>query len=1324
MACLDPPITRKPSKGYAWQCAPCLKDLYEQKIKNNQILLSKPDRTRSAATVGKRKISSISSSFNSSHSNSESKSPPNIPNDLNPSKVISGVSHIPEASYSRRGALNDDSSIRPYQNNSEIKDNTMNFTNPSKRNKEWPYRYFGMYSNLDDILYDDDRINPRAGSRIGPKYQAVIPELVNQNSLFNQNSYAKPVSNPNISAHKSSKSVSESKFTSRGQSKDRIINGSVYKPHSFCLFNPEITFLTSSDGALTGFVSKSAKLLLNYMSDNVDFGILDATVSALIALSSCNHNVTDALSEIEKAPLLYITENLAHIPPFSLSSSNGRKSRSDSGSASPPFNSSTSPYQNSLYPISENKPNNSPKVKFNMSAPWYKWTSKDFSKFESLIRENGSQLTLFIKHLPNLPSTSIVLRYYRFANTDKYYEALSKNPRKSLRSKDPSSRSRNPRCAGCKTERSSKWYPLPSGSLVMPREIDSSKPTKQNVVSDKNSSDRTRSSKTNIISTDTSNNSSSEHVGYISVAIPEEGYNKSICRKCYLFWCKYGVVELENAPRLPPTTANITNHYNPSVPTTNIAFTPSTNIENSVDSSSSTSTSEVTLASAVLNTRIVSNGEVMSPNSELMPVKDPLPVSASIYDQVPSLPINNDPTYLPKPAISFTQTALASSGPTPTARTEVENILSGNSNAISETKRDLLSANAGAKEGFKEGFKEGTFIGNKDRGELQIMWSADKISSLCTEIGIEIEAMWQTDRNNWVHSICALLTPGLNLKFTPNLGKIRTHSNPVSRSISQSPSPNLSQPKTKSFQNDNEIESVNGLNDQIKVYGVSSLPKSNFIEVCYVCKKKSGLVIHCSNTKPFTGELVENKSSPLKNTEVFSMGLRKFLENKKKKILGVSHTKNSEESRSRIASKTNTATNESINSSKISADKKVECNCSFAVHPYCAVVLWRAGFSNSENVTDFFTSINYSSTSAFSERNHGFSRQFDDYSECSDSSQAVIPSNNTNGIPSNNINYIRSSEPGSFTHPIFSADRNFSIQLFPKSKSLIDVPQFLLSLMGNSRKYYINSIHKILPLFSDWFLHSPQKDDNDAECNNSSDFFLNYQPQNNGFNYVESFLSKNKSIHQLNSCLNMLSLSVLCPTHSRKKNNLGIDLWYSDKHSFPIVGLFLQSMLISGLIPKYSVMRKKRPCLSFPEYLCFNPYTKYMMDFNLKLKKLGKIEITFCSNCSAKDSPIWFPVPKSKSGTVNNYSLLQIENPDKLICFKPIDSIHTKDSQKSNILHDINEFCYGSIMTGGFDSNSLFSGLCDTGFTENYLTEKANSNEFSWTCIDCFFRLS
>ena len=42
--------------------------------------------------------------------------------------------------------------------------------------KLWPYRYLGIHCKVEDVLDDQDRIYPRAASRLGPRHQAVVKE--------------------------------------------------------------------------------------------------------------------------------------------------------------------------------------------------------------------------------------------------------------------------------------------------------------------------------------------------------------------------------------------------------------------------------------------------------------------------------------------------------------------------------------------------------------------------------------------------------------------------------------------------------------------------------------------------------------------------------------------------------------------------------------------------------------------------------------------------------------------------------------------------------------------------------------------------------------------------------------------------------------------------------------------------------------------------------------------------------------------------------------------------------------------------------------------
>lgn len=61
--------------------------------------------------------------------------------------------------------------------NIDIADANNSGTNEGKfAARLWPYRYLGIHCKVEDVLDDQDRIYPRAASRIGPRHQANVPE--------------------------------------------------------------------------------------------------------------------------------------------------------------------------------------------------------------------------------------------------------------------------------------------------------------------------------------------------------------------------------------------------------------------------------------------------------------------------------------------------------------------------------------------------------------------------------------------------------------------------------------------------------------------------------------------------------------------------------------------------------------------------------------------------------------------------------------------------------------------------------------------------------------------------------------------------------------------------------------------------------------------------------------------------------------------------------------------------------------------------------------------------------------------------------------------
>ncbi|KAG8526969.1 uncharacterized protein KY384_008398 [Bacidia gigantensis] len=119
MNCVRPPLLKKPARGFGWSCGPCSR---------------KQERRLEAR--------------NTTNGEGEDE-------------------EIVEEEEEDRGAANgenDDLSNRPQAPTAE----------QLAQAKLWPYRYLGIHCRVEDALDYDDRIYPRASSRLGPKHQANV----------------------------------------------------------------------------------------------------------------------------------------------------------------------------------------------------------------------------------------------------------------------------------------------------------------------------------------------------------------------------------------------------------------------------------------------------------------------------------------------------------------------------------------------------------------------------------------------------------------------------------------------------------------------------------------------------------------------------------------------------------------------------------------------------------------------------------------------------------------------------------------------------------------------------------------------------------------------------------------------------------------------------------------------------------------------------------------------------------------------------------------------------------------------------------------------
>ncbi|KAF9112970.1 putative PHD type zinc finger protein with BAH domain-containing protein [Mortierella sp. AM989] len=157
MLCINPPMVRKPSKGFAFQCALCTK-------------LAMDSTSSTSSTSSPSLLKQSSSATNNSAVSSGQNSPRGSPKQ----KAVSTLTVVPTSNGSSvatnysgpRGGSRNDSTNLTIAAPSTSQDQKMSHM--------WPFRYFGTHADIQDIFDPDDRVYPRASSRVGARYQAVV----------------------------------------------------------------------------------------------------------------------------------------------------------------------------------------------------------------------------------------------------------------------------------------------------------------------------------------------------------------------------------------------------------------------------------------------------------------------------------------------------------------------------------------------------------------------------------------------------------------------------------------------------------------------------------------------------------------------------------------------------------------------------------------------------------------------------------------------------------------------------------------------------------------------------------------------------------------------------------------------------------------------------------------------------------------------------------------------------------------------------------------------------------------------------------------------
>lgn len=130
MNCVQPPLPKKPSRGFAWACGPCSR-ASERKLEHH-------NTPSMSGNVTEAEEEELVEEEVPSASNDTTQAPSPTGRDLDDENVPATQAEIASA-------------------------------------KLWPMRYLGIHSRVEDALqYDDRAIYPRASSRLGPRHQANV----------------------------------------------------------------------------------------------------------------------------------------------------------------------------------------------------------------------------------------------------------------------------------------------------------------------------------------------------------------------------------------------------------------------------------------------------------------------------------------------------------------------------------------------------------------------------------------------------------------------------------------------------------------------------------------------------------------------------------------------------------------------------------------------------------------------------------------------------------------------------------------------------------------------------------------------------------------------------------------------------------------------------------------------------------------------------------------------------------------------------------------------------------------------------------------------
>jgi len=144
MNCVRPPLLKKPSRGFAWACGPCNRAQERKLEARNSAIHNSNDTTNEEDNVDDEDEELAQARIASAGTTAEGGEGTNTPTSVKSSSMVEDEHHPTPEQIAMA--------------------------------KLWPYRYLGIHCRVEDALDYDDRIYPRAASRLGPRHQAnVLP---------------------------------------------------------------------------------------------------------------------------------------------------------------------------------------------------------------------------------------------------------------------------------------------------------------------------------------------------------------------------------------------------------------------------------------------------------------------------------------------------------------------------------------------------------------------------------------------------------------------------------------------------------------------------------------------------------------------------------------------------------------------------------------------------------------------------------------------------------------------------------------------------------------------------------------------------------------------------------------------------------------------------------------------------------------------------------------------------------------------------------------------------------------------------------------------